>query len=402
MSRIDGLVAQHCPQGVEFTTLGHVASYSDNRVDASELDATNFVGVDNLLANQGGKANASYLPNTARLTAYEAGDVLLGNIRPYLKKVWLADRDGGCSGDVLAVRIDPDYRAGMDPEFLYYLLSSDKFFAFNMRYSRGAKMPRGSREAILRYEIPMPPAAIQREIVGILDKMKSLQAELEFELEFRSRQFSYYRDSILSFRDRDIPWMPMRELGNFIRGKRFTKADYDTNGFGCIHYGEIYTHYGTSARTVISHLRPELAPGLRFAEPGDVVIVDVGEKVDDVGKAVAWLGGEPVAIHDHSYAFRHSMNPAFVSYAMQTAAFRAQRAQFVARSKVNTLLIDGFSRIALPVPPLEEQERIVGILDKFDALVNDLSVGLPAEIEARRQQYEHYRDRLLTFEEKTA
>jgi type I restriction enzyme S subunit len=138
---------------------------------------------------------------------------------------------------------------------------------------------------------------------------------------------------------------------------------------------------------------------LRFAKPGDVVITDVGETVEDVGKAVAWIGTEDVAIHDHCYAFRHSMNPKFVSYCMQTTSFIAEKAKYVARTKVNTLLIDGFSKIRIPVPPREEQERIVAILDKLDTLVNDLSIGLPAEIKARRQQYEHYRDRLLSFRE---
>lgn len=191
----------------------------------------------------------------------------------------------------------------------------------------------------------------------------------------------------------------MSDVGKFIRGRRFTKADYVDDGVSCIHYGEIYTHYGTSANEVISHVRPEMKSHLRFAKPGDVVITDVGETVDEVGKATAWLGNEDVAIHDHCYAFRHSMDPKFVSYCMQTSSFIAEKAKYVARTKVNTLLIDGFSKIRIPVPPLDEQKRVVAILDKFDALANDLRSGLPAEIRARRQQYEHYRDRLLTFRE---
>ena len=193
--------------------------------------------------------------------------------------------------------------------------------------------------------------------------------------------------------------MTLSEIGRFIRGRRFTKADYVEDGVGCIHYGEIYTRFGTATNSVISHVRSDMAGTLRYAKPGDVVITDVGETVEDVGKAVAWIGDEDVAIHDHCYAFRHSMNPKFVSYCMQTSSFIAEKAKYVARTKVKTLLIDSFSRIRIPVPPLDEQERIVAILDKFDALVNDLSSGLPAEIAARRKQYEHYRDRLLTFRE---
>jgi type I restriction enzyme S subunit len=193
--------------------------------------------------------------------------------------------------------------------------------------------------------------------------------------------------------------MALGEIGNFIRGRRFTKADYAEGGISCIHYGEIYTHYGIAANEVISYVRSDMADTLRYAKPGDVIVTDVGETVEDVGKAVAWVGDKEVAIHDHCYAFRHTMNPKFVSYCMQTTSFIAEKAKYVARTKVNTLLIGGFSKIKIPVPPLEEQERIVAILDTFDALVNDLSSGLPAEIRARRQQYEHYRDRLLTFKE---
>lgn len=142
-----------------------------------------------------------------------------------------------------------------------------------------------------------------------------------------------------------------------------------------------------------------MAAILRYAKPGDVVITDVGETVTDVGKPVAWLGSDDVAIHDHCYAFRHSMNSTFVSYCMQTTSFIAEKAKYVARTKVNTLLMTGFAKVRIPVPPLEEQERIVAILDKFDALVNDLNSGLPAEIQARRQQYAYYRDRLFSFKE---
>lgn len=193
--------------------------------------------------------------------------------------------------------------------------------------------------------------------------------------------------------------MMLNEVGKFLRGRRFTKADYVKDGISVIHYGEIYTHYDTSANAVISHVCPDMKTMLRYAKPSDVVITDVGETVEDVGKAVAWVGDEDVAIHDHCYAFRHSMNPKFVSYYMQTTSFIAEKAKYVARTKINTLLIDGFSKIRIPIPPLEEQARIVSILDKFNALVRDLSSSLPTEIKARRQQYEHYRDRLLTFRE---
>ena len=118
----------------------------------------------------------------------------------------------------------------------------------------------------------------------------------------------------------------------------------------------------------------------------------------EVAKAVAWLGDAEVAIHDDCFAYRHTLEPRYASYAFQTREFQDQKAQFVSESKVVRISSTNLARIEIPVPPIEEQRRIASILDSFDGLVNDLSSGLPAEIAARRQQYEHYRDRLLTFE----
>ena len=191
----------------------------------------------------------------------------------------------------------------------------------------------------------------------------------------------------------------MGEIGEFIRGRRFTKADVVEDGIPSIHYGEIYTFYGTAAVATVSQVSASLSERLRYAQHGDVVIAAVGETVEDVGKAVAWLGNEDAAIHDDCFVFRHGMDSKFVSYLFQTEAFHSQKAKYVARAKVKRLSGENLAKISIPVPPLKEQERIVAILDKFDALVNDLSVGLPAELAARRVQYGHYRDRLLTFEE---
>jgi type I restriction enzyme, S subunit len=403
MSRIDEMIARLAPHGVEHVELHKVAGYSDTRVDASELDSANFVGVDNLVSNKAGKVDATYLPNTARLTAYEEDDILIGNIRPYLKKIWRATNAGGCSGDVLAVRINASSEHSLTPEFLYYVLSSDDFFAYNMQHAKGAKMPRGDKEAILKYHVPLPPVEVQREIVRVLDSFTELEAELEAELKVRQLQYAYYRDRLFAFPGaKDVQRVPMGELGKFIRGRRFTKDDVVDDGIPSIHYGEIYTHYGVATTSTVSHVRRELADQLRYAQPADVVIAAVGETVEDVAKAVAWMGDEPVAIHDDTFLFRSEINPKFVAYYMQSVEFHSQKNKHVARAKVKRLSGGGLAKISIPVPSPGEQERVVGILDRFDTLVNDLSVGLPAELNARRKQYEYYRNRLLTFEELAA
>ena len=400
MSRMDDIIAELCPDGVPFRTLGSLG----RRNPGTSITAAKM----KTLASHGGPIRVfaggqtvADVPEDVIPAAHVVREPSIivksrGHIgftfyeKPFTHKseLWSYTLD------------DP----AIDQKFVYYYLLTRAADLQEVARATSVKLPQLGVRDTDHLRIPVPPLEVQREIVRILDTFTELEAELQAELEARRRQFQHYRDDVLSFsgRDDDVKWVALRDLGTFLRGRRFTKADYAEAGVPAIHYGEIYTHYGTSARQVVSHLRPDLPISLRYAQPQDVVVVDVGETVEDVGKAVAWLGEEPVAIHDHSYAFRHDLNPVFVSYCMQTAAFHAEKAKHVARTKVKTLLIDGFAKIAIPVPPLHEQERIVAMLDAFDALVNDLSVGLPAELAARRKQYEHYRDRLLTFEEAPA
>jgi type I restriction enzyme S subunit len=280
-------------------------------------------------------------------------------------------------------------------KYIYYAFQN--FYKKELSYKRHWTLAQDTLIPIPCPENPDRSLAIQAEIVRILDTFTALTAELTAELIDRKKQYNYYRDRLLAFEKGEVEWKPLGEIGEFIRGKRFTKADYVDDGIRVIHYGEIYTQYGVSTSHALSQVRSELSASLRYAEPGDVVITDVGETVEDVGKAVAWIGNEKVAIHDHCYAFRHPMNPKFISYCMQATSFIAEKAKYIARTKVNTLLINGFSKISIPVPSPEEQTRIVAILDKFDALTNSISEGLPREIALRQKQYEYYRDLLLSF-----
>ena len=182
-----------------------------------------------------------------------------------------------------------------------------------------------------------------------------------------------------------------------MRGTGIQKSDFTQTGVGCIHYGQIHTHYGTWADKTKSFISPEFAARLRKAHMGVLVIATTSADDEAVAKAVAWLGGEDVAVSTDAYIFRHTLNPKYVSYFFQTELFQQQKRPHITGTKVRRISGDSLAKIRIPVPPPEEQERIVSILDKFDALVNDLSSGLPAEIKARRQQYEHYRDKLLSF-----
>lgn len=139
-----------------------------------------------------------------------------------------------------------------------------------------------------------------------------------------------------------------------------------------------------------------------MAKPGDLVIATTSENEEDVCKAVAWLGTDDVAVSNDAYIYRHSLNPKYMSYFFSSELFQIQKKAFITGTKVLRVSGDNMAKIQIPVPSPEEQERIVAILDKFDALVNDITQGIPAEIETRRKQYEYYRDKLLSFKEKVA
>ncbi|EPX3983600.1 restriction endonuclease subunit S [Vibrio cholerae] len=297
-------------------------------------------------------------------------------------------------------------------KYFAYFTQTSTFFSAKRKLAKGTKVIDVSATDMAKIEIPIPcpdnpekSLAIQAEIVRILDAFTAMTAELTAELNLRKKQYNYYRDQLLSFEEGDVEWKTLGEIGEFIRGKRFTKKDYVTEGgVRVIHYGEIYTHYGTSTTHTVSQVRPELAESLRYAEPNDVIVSSVSETIEDVAKAVAWLGRDKVAIHDDSYAIRHSLNPKYLSYCLQTKSFTAQKIQYVSQGKVKRLLIDGASKVKIPIPypndpekSRAEQDRIVNILDKFDTLTTSLQEGLPREIELRQKQYEYYRDLLLNF-----
>ncbi|MFT4217731.1 MAG: restriction endonuclease subunit S [Micropruina sp.] len=413
MSRIDELTAELCPNGVDFRTLASVGRWygggtpSKGKVEYWENGTIPWVSPKDM----GRRVVDSAIDSITEAAVHGSATKLVppGSVAMVVRSSIL-DHTFPTALVPVAVALNQDMKAivpfgGVLPGYLAHLLNSRGQDILRVARKTGGSVASIETSKLFNFRIPVPPLEVQREIVRVLDQFTQLEtelaAELKAELEARRQQYFYYRDQLLSFRETGgVRWIPIGEVGTIFRGKRFTKDDYVVEGgIGVIHYGEIYTEYGVSASRVKSRVRSEMGPSLRYATKGDVVLTDVGETVVDVGKAVAWLGEEDVAIHDHCYVIRSDVDATYLAYVMQTSAFTREKGKHIARTKVKTLLLNGLKRIVVPVPPLEEQRRIVAILDKFDALVNDLSVGLPAELNARRKQYEYYRDKLLTFRE---
>ena len=247
------------------------------------------------------------------------------------------------------------------------------------------------------FRIPVPPIEIQEEIVKILDSFTSLESELKSELEARKKQYAYYRESLFDSNDKGVQIKSIDQVSTIWRGRRFVKDDILEEGIPAIHYGEIYTKYGLASAEAFSYLDPELASRLRFAKTGDVILVSAGETIEDIGKSFVWLGVEDVVIHDACYGLRsESVDPSYMVHFFNTHNFRSQLQKYISTSKISSISTEKLGKVFIPVPSISLQKEIAKQLDKFDALV---AISLPAEISARKKQYEYYRDKLLAFKE---
>lgn len=181
-------------------TLGEIAHYSVDRVRAEHLSPDNYVGVDNILQNRAGKTASNCVPAIGILTAYNKDNILIGNIRPYLKKIWFATNEGGTNGDVLVIQCNDTIAF---PKYLYYVLASDSFFNYDNSHAKGAKMPRGDKAAVMQYSFSIPSLEKQAEIVSVLDRFDALcndlSSGLPAEIKARKKQYENYRDKLLNF-----------------------------------------------------------------------------------------------------------------------------------------------------------------------------------------------------------
>lgn len=145
--------------------LSDICDYVRGKVDVASLIYENYISTENMISNKGGITSASSLPSVAQTQSFQVGDILVSNIRPYFKKIWFAEFNGGCSNDVLVLRA----KDGISKKFLYYVLTDDTFFNYSMLTSKGTKMPRGDKAAIMKYEVPGFTYKEQEKIAKILE-----------------------------------------------------------------------------------------------------------------------------------------------------------------------------------------------------------------------------------------
>lgn len=412
MNRIEKMLQEMCPDGVEYRPLGELTIW-DKRFSGvpneQQMHTCRFKHVDakTLKSIQTNDGNIKLL-STGNFDGFTNREISVNYIN---SGEVIAIPSGGTasikywnglfvdSGNILAISSNEQF---YNLKYVYYCLLNIQNAI--QGYYRGSGIQHPDMAAILRIKLPVPPLEIQKEIVNVLDNFTEYSTELQTELQARIKQYGYYRDRLLSFddlmsKDKQVEWRTLGELGTFKRGNGIQKKDFVVNGFPCIHYGQLYTYYGIYASRTKAFITEELAKNKTFAQKGDLVIATTSENDDDVCKAVAWVGDNDVAISGDAYVFHHKENPKYMSYFFQSTIFQEQKRRYITGTKVRRVSGDNMAKIKIPLPSLQTQGQIVKVLDTFDSACNSLKSGLPAEIAARQKQYEYYRDKLLTFKE---
>ena len=274
----------------------------------------------------------------------------------------------------------------MNPVFISYVLRTEDYHRQLKKYITTGKISSISANGLGQAIIPVPPLAIQNEIVKLLDNFTELTEKLTAELQLRKKQYSFYRDSFLNFAsdgDKITIYKRLSEL-----------AEIGT--------GSSNTNEGLSEGTYPFFVRSQEIRWKDSYEYDETAVITSGDGVG-VGKIFHYIEGK-YALHQRAYRIHvddERLLPKFLFYYMKSTFYRYITKNAV-QSSVTSIRRPMLDKYPIPIPPLETQAKIVSILDRFDALCHDLTQGLPAEIAARKKQYEYYREKLLTFPRKDA
>lgn len=377
-SKIEKLIAEHCPKGVEFKKLGEVCEIADNK----RKPVASSLRVAGKIPYYGANNIQDYVEGFTHEGDYvliaEDGSASLENY-----SIQFASGKFWANNHVHVVR----GRNELNNKFLFHYLRSMNFVPYLTGGTR-AKLTKGK---MLEIKIPLPPLDIQQEVAKILDTFTKLEAELEAELEARKKQYEHYRSELLTFKDgtererERVRWAALSEVclsitaggdlpenymkGQNIKNKEFPYPIYSNGSNEKALYGYADSYKVDSESVTISARGTIGFHAVR--SPKFTPIVRLITLIPDVKTITA----------------------KFLNYILDITEISHSG------GSIPQLIVPDVKKIKIPVPSLTEQERIVSVLDKFNALVNDISIGLPAELSARRFQYEYYRGKLLTFNE---
>ncbi len=392
MGKFEVLIQHYCPDGVKFVPLGSIAVLSRGKVISKDY-----------IKDNGGDYPV--------YSSQSENDGVLGRINTYMYEgkylTWTTDgayagtvfrRSGKFNITNVCGLVDvSDQNVNLD--FLYYWL-----YAEAPKYVyRGMGNPKLMSNVMGTISVPIPPLPVQEEIVRVLDTFTELQAELQAELQKRLQQYNYYRDNLLSFEGRtDVEWVTIEQLFHRKNGYTPSKAnpDFWTNGTIPWFRMEDIRENGRILTNSIQKVHPSAVKKSSLVRAGSIILATSATIGEHALVNVDCLTNQRFTCLTVKEDYSHKVDIKFIFYYM----FKVDEWCRTHTVQGNFPGVDMslFPNVSIPLPTLDEQKRIASILDRFDALTTDLTAGLPAEIEKRRQQYEFYRDKLLTFKRKEA
>ena len=402
MSRLAELIEELCPDGVEYMPIGSfaqcIAGATPNSKDPALWDG-------NIPWMSSGEVNKRTIYSTDRCITQRGFDSCSTKMIPSGAVVVALAGQGKTRGTVARTRIELCTNQSLcaivsnehlESDFLFHYLVSQYD---NLRAISSGDGTRGglNLKMIREYKVPVPPLEVQREIVRILDQFTTLEAELEAELEARRAQYEHYRNHLLSYDSLaacgPVDVVELQDVGVVRMCKRIHKAE--TSVRGDIPFFKISTFGGIVTSFISAKLYEKYKEKFPYPRRGDLLISAAGT----IGQIVRFDGADAYfqdsnivwLEHDESIVLNRYLYYVYLNTKWTTDGGTIKR-----------LYNNRILQQQICVPPIETQIAIADLLDRFDALVNDISSGLPAEIAARRTQYEHYRDRLLSFPEKPA
>lgn len=409
MSKLAELIKELCPDGVPKMKLGAIGKVSMcKRILKADTATTGDVPFYKI-GTFGKDADAfisyeKYEEFSSKYSYPKKGDILISAAGTIGRTV-IYDGSPAYYQDSNIVWLAHDESIVLN-KYLYYCYELQPWMV-----SSGGTISRLYNDNIMQAEIYVPPLPVQCEIVRILDNFtaltSALTSALTAELTAQRKRYSGLLNSFLSFEGRGakdgVLWKKLDDIATEIyRGAGIKRDEVTEKGIQCVRYGEIYTSYNIWFDTCISHTIENKIASKKYFEKGDILFAITGESVEEIAKSCAYVGDEKCLAGGDIVVMKHKQNPKYLAYALATTNAQMQKSKGKVKSKVVHSSVPAIKEIVVPIPSLEEQQRIVDILDRFDKLCNDLSEGLPAEIAARQKQYEYYRDKLLTFKEKEA
>lgn len=395
MSKLEKLIQQYCPDGVEWIKIKDIAQVGTGSSNGNEADEDGKYPF--FVRSQIVKSKNDFeYDEEAIIIPGEGG---IGDIFHYINgKYALHQR-------VYRIHFTTQQ---INVKFAFYYMKS-AFKRFIMTKAVSATVTSIRKPMIEDFEIPVPPLPVQEEIVRVLDTFTELQAELQK----RKQQYNFYRDNLLNFKDinrggQEIKWMKLSDIGTFYSGlSGKTKDDFHDGNAKFISYVNIFNNPSliTDVKDRVRILEGENQNTIQY---GDLLFTGSSETPDECGmcSVLTHHTEEKLYLNSFCFGFRFNdlsgINPEFMKFLFRSSAIRkliCKTANGVTRFNISK---KEFAKIVIPIPSLKEQDHIASVLDRFYFLVGDLTSGLPAEIEKRRQQYEFYRDTLLTFKRKEA